>query len=47
MYCDVVNVQPHFHFSDEIIILNLEYSACMHAVHVCGVCVHAVEDKSA
>ena len=23
-YCDVVNVQPHFNFSDEIIILNLE-----------------------
>ena len=25
VYCDVVNVQPHFNFSDEIIILNLEY----------------------
>ena len=24
MYCDVVNVQPRFNFSDEIIILNLE-----------------------
>ena len=25
MYCDVVNVEPHFNFSDEIITLNLEY----------------------
>ena len=24
MYCDVVNVQPQFNFSDEILILNLE-----------------------
>ena len=24
VYCDAVNVQPHFNFSDEIIILNLE-----------------------
>ena len=24
MYCDVANVQPHFNFSDEIIILNFE-----------------------
>ena len=24
MYCDVVNVQPRFNFSDEIIILNLD-----------------------
>ena len=23
VYCDVVNVQPHFNFSDEVIILNL------------------------
>ena len=30
VYCDVVNVQPHFNFSDEIIILNLEMSLhCM------------------
>ena len=25
VYCDVFNVQPCFNFSDEIIILNLEY----------------------
>ena len=25
MYCDMVNVQPRFNFSDEIIILNLEF----------------------
>ena len=25
MYCDVVNVQPHFNFSDTIIFLNLEF----------------------
>ena len=24
MYCDVVNAQPRFNFSDEIIILTLE-----------------------
>ena len=23
MHCDVVNVQPHFNFSDEIVILNM------------------------
>ena len=27
MYCDVVNVEPLFHFSDEIIILNLKLIA--------------------
>ena len=27
VYCDVVNVQPHFNFSDEIITLNLESSS--------------------
>ena len=27
VYCDVVNVQPRFNFSDEIIILNLECMA--------------------
>ena len=30
MYCDVVNVQPRFNFSDEIIILNL---GMVHNVH--------------
>ena len=26
VYCDVVNVQPRLNFSDEIIILNFEFS---------------------
>ena len=30
MYCDVVTVESCFSFSDEIIILNLEY--CVHEV---------------
>ena len=35
MYCDVVNVQPRFNISDEIIILNVIYIYICVCVCVC------------
>ena len=29
VYCDVVNLQPRFNFSDEIIIFNIECKHCV------------------